>query len=403
MVAGIALPVVILFAGTALDYSRLNLAHTQLQSAADAAALHAAKTATRAEATAQVNAVFASAAYKSMMDGNEVTATLTAYSVGNAEVTASVEVPLTFAAMFGDMEKTVGVKAAASIGRSASSGRALDIAMCIDSTGSMQFIIDSVKNAAVGFAANLNANFQAKGLAPFDSIRVRPIFFRDFGGNNPDYRSDHYDVSSGGYIDLFPNGNAWKPAGDSRFYGDDVPIHAAADFYALPTNESALQAFVAPELAYGGGDYVESGMECLNEAMDSIWTRPGSTISTPGGPMTAATVFTVVAIWTDQDAHPPGFSWSLLNATYPPGSKMPRSYAALQAKWNNEAVIPQGNKLLAFFIPRDFPNWAPIRLWDHYLAAGTLTQGTNAVVSAIADAVATIDRAAGPKTVRLTK
>ena len=82
---------------------------------------------------------------------------------------------------------------------------------------------------------------------------------------------------------------------------------------------------------------------------------------------------------------------------------MPRTYDGLKAKWTSDATIPQGNKLLAFFIPQNFPNWAPVQLWDHYLAAGTLTQGTSAMTAAIADAVATLDKAAGPSMVRLTK
>ena len=402
--AALTFPAALLFVGVAVDYTRMSLSREQLQSAADAAALEASKATTRSAAEASLAAAFAAAKSKSMLSGKPVAARLVSFTPGTAEVAASMDVTMTLSALSGQSTRSVAVKAAATTGRPANAGKVLDIAMCIDATGSMQPVIDSVKNNALNFAVNLNAYFTANGLTPFDLIRARPIFFRDFGGNNPDYRSDHYKVASGGYVDLYPLGNAWKPAGDSRNYGDAVPLKAAGDFYKLPAEAANFQSFVSPERESGGGDYVESGIECLNEAIDSNWLRPGGSFNSGTGAMTVKTAFSVVAIWTDEDAHPPSFSWSLLNANYPNASKMPRTYASLKAKWDTEINIPQANKLLAFFKPSaPHPGWAPIQLWNRYLSAGTLTQGTNAMVNSIGAAVATLDRAAGSPMVRLTK
>ena len=400
--AALVLPVLLLFVGASVDYSRLSTARTQLQSTADAAALDAARAATTSAATANMNKAFAAASHKSFLEDATVTPELVSFTPGSAEIRATVEVPMAFFLLTGQPKMSVGVSAAATVSKPSNAAKTLDVAMCIDATGSMQPVIDAVKNSAIGFAANLNAYFQAQGLSPFDLIRVRPIFFRDFGGNNPNSGAGSYDLKNGGYVDLYPNGVAWKPAGDSRYYGDAVPLHAAGDFYRLPAEESNFKSFVNPELESGGGDYIESGIECLNEAMDSNWLHVGDSIS---GGMKVDQAFTAIAIWTDEDAHPPGFSWSLLNANYPDASKMPRDYAGLRAKWDNSAKIPQAHKLLTFFKPtKSHPGWAPVLAWPNASISGTLTQGTDNMISSIGAAVATLDKSgSGSKVVHLTK
>ncbi len=262
----------------------------------------------------------------------------------------------------------------------------LDVAMCIDATGSMQPTINAVKNNALNFYGDLNQKIENKGLEPFSVVRIRPIFFRDYGGN---YR---YQVDSGGFVDKYPNGWVSRPAGNSRNLGDDVSMRASADFYNLVNQASDFSGFVAPEIESGGGDDPESGLECLNEAMDSRWTKVGDQVQTKDGQKPANEVYSVIAIWTDQDTHEPSFSRSLLNASYPPSSKMPRDYAGLAGKWNSEAKIPQQNKMLAMFIPssRTMGGWQPITAWNRYTYAGSLTDGTGMMIDKIVDAIAKI-------------
>ena len=265
--------------------------------------------------------------------------------------------------------------------------RVLDIAMCIDATGSMQPTIDAVKSNALDFYTTLNQELETRKLQKFDAVKIRPIFFRDFGGN-----WKWYDVASGGQVDKFPNGLVSRPAGDAKNYGDDVPMRAAPDFFNALDEKIALQNFVQPEIESGGGDYTESGIECMNEAMDSRWTRAGDTVKTSSGDKKATDVFSIIAIWTDQDSHEPSFSYSLLNPNYPNAAKMPRDYAGLRSKWDDEAKIPQRHKLLATFMPVGAPTvgWDPIFTWPSYMNAGTLTGGTTQMVSSIVDAVQTV-------------
>ena len=55
----------------------------------------------------------------------------------------------------------------------------VDIVMCIDATGSMTPTLDAVKANALLFDQNLKDAIQRRG-RQIDSIRVRPVYFRDF-------------------------------------------------------------------------------------------------------------------------------------------------------------------------------------------------------------------------------
>jgi hypothetical protein len=265
--------------------------------------------------------------------------------------------------------------------------RVLDVAMCIDATGSMQPTIDAVKQNAMALHQNLNTIFTARSVPAFDVVRVRPIFFRDFGGN-----AAWYSVAGGGKVDKYPNGFENRPAGDARNMGDDVPMRAAPDFFNLVDSSSQFHAFVEPEIESGGGDYTETGLECINEAIDSAWQKPGQDVLTPSGLKRADDVFSLIVVWTDDDVHPPAYSPSLENPNYPPASKMPRTYDDLRAKWRDPAKVPQANKLLATFRRPSAPTngWQPVLGWDRYMDAGTLTAGTTTLVETLAQAVTTI-------------
>ena len=82
---------------------------------------------------------------------------------------------------------------------------------------------------------------------------------------------------------------------------------------------------------------------------------------------------------------------------------MPRTYAGLTAKWADETTIPQANKLLAFFTDASVAdtNYRPIKAWDRFLQAGTLTEGTTQLVAKLADSVAKV--AGGTGNLRLTQ
>lgn len=390
-------PVLFLMIGLAVDYTNSVRIKTAIQSEADSAVIAAAAfIGPEKEALARAEAYFDNA-----LDKRGYTNSTTAKSIGRDEATddfvlsLTYKMPTRFARIAGFRNFEFDVKAAAA---PKAGTRVLDIAMCIDATGSMQPTIDAVKTNALSFYTTLNAELAARRLEKFDAVQVRPIFFRDYGGN-----WKWYDVASGGQVDKYPLGFENRPAGEPKNYGDDVPMRAAADFFNVIDKQADLQAFVTPEIESGGGDYTESGLECLNEAIDSRWTRAGDKVTTATGEEKATDVLSVIAIWTDQDAHEPSFNYSLLNPNYPDASKMPRDYSGLRAKWDSELNIPQKNKLLATFMPLSAPTvgWDPIQAWPRTMRAGTLRDGTNQMVDSIVDAVSTI--VAQSAATRLTK
>ena len=117
---------------------------------------------------------------------------------GTVVIDIKASMPTAIAGLWGNSDMPIEVRSTAA---RADGTRVLDVAMCIDETGSMQFLLDSVKANAMGFFPALNAEFVARSIQPFDSVRIRPIFFRDYGGNGA---GGHYDVATGGQVDKFP-------------------------------------------------------------------------------------------------------------------------------------------------------------------------------------------------------
>ena len=391
------IPVVIFLLGLSIDYSNALRVRSALQTDADSAVLAAASLlgGSDGQAIAVAEKYFDTALSARGLAEEKVTRTISRDS-GSGDYQADVHyaVKTRFAGFAGINNFNVSVLASAA---PADGTRVLDIAMCIDATGSMQPVLDAVTANAMAMFTQLNSEFASRNLPEFDAVRARPIFFRDFGGN-----ARWYSVARGGRVDKFPHGFVPRPAGDARNLGDDVPMRAAGDFYNLIDKSADLHTFVMTEVESGGGDYTESGLECLNEAMNSRWTHVGDRVKTATGNKSATDVFSVIAIWTDQNAQVPSFGPSLQNPNYPPVSEMPRNYAGLTAKWNDGNVIPQANKLLAMFVPNAAPTsgWDPVMAWDRYMHAGTLTDGTSQMVDRLADVVATVIATSGK--VRLT-
>ena len=372
--------------GVAIDYARASNWKTQLQMIADAAVMAGSSQATLQPDQIRITGEYFDAALTKNSPGLgiESVSITTPGADGTVVIDIKASMPTAIAGLWGNSDMPIEVRSSAA---RADGTRVLDVAMCIDATGSMQFLLDSVKTNAMGFFPALNAEFVARSIQPFDSVRIRPIFFRDYGGNGA---GGHYDVATGGQVDKFPFGWVPRPAGDARNYGDDVSMRAAPGFFDMETDAASLDSFVAPELESGGGDLPESGLECLNEAMMSAWTKVGDTVTTGGGLKRASVVFSVVAFWTDQDTHAPSYSYSLLNPSYP--VTMPLDYAGLLQKWDDPARIPQTNKVLAMFAPdvQLTNNWVPVTTWDRYVHGGDVLDAMSGMITKLVDAVATV-------------
>jgi hypothetical protein len=269
----------------------------------------------------------------------------------------------------------------------------LDVVMCIDATGSMSGTINAVKTNALNFESNLNSELTRRGIVAFDAMRVRVVYYRDFGGSNrtgaPVIVGWTYTGGSWVYTYMTTaDPNYW------RGVGDPVPIKESS-FFSLPDNRSSFSAYVNPETASGGGDGPEAGLECVNSSMASAWAKPGDPVAGNARPLDA--IYPLVVVWTDAPAHRPSYSVSLKNPDYPSAAVMPRSQAALAAKWADPAIIDQNRKMLVFFgNPNNVYNdldgpadgWSAVKAWPGFILGGTLSDGNSLMVSKLADAIA---------------
>jgi Flp pilus assembly protein TadG len=375
-------------AGGAVDYSFAVSAENKLQVALDSAVLSGV-----AEGIPDGNrAAVMQTYFKANTDPTILKAVKTVnftYSSadGRGEANVVAKVPSPFLGIIGHMNWSVTAHSQAM--SKAMMPRVLDVAMCIDITGSMQNTIDAVRNNALNFENNVNNELASRSMPEFDAVRVRVTGYRDFGGNNPAYRPDHYKVVGGGYVDKMPNpGAVWRGAGDARNYGDDAPLTTSA-YFNLPAQAATFTAFVDALQANGGGDYPESGLECINVGLNAPWLKVGD--PTPGLGTPAQAVFPMIVLWTDIDAQPPSHSWSLLNPNYPADTVMPRNYAGLRAKWDDPLRINQQNKLLVTFMPNSgTPVWNNIKTWPNYFSGGNLATGNTLMVDKIVDAIASL-------------
>jgi len=131
---------------------------------------------------------------------------------------------------------------------------AVDLALCIDCTGSMRQTLASVKDAAREFHTLLTDKMTEKGKV-VTALRVRVIAFRDL-------------------------------------FADD-PAFEVSEFFSLPAETSEFEKFLAPLKAKGGGgDGPESAFEALSIAICSDWTRDADRLRH------------VVVMWTDAPPHP---------------------------------------------------------------------------------------------------
>lgn len=391
----VALVPTVLVIGIGVDYNTTLRIRTKLQAAADMAVLSAAKledadasrelTAKRyfeAQLSPDVLAMVKSSEFKLSADVKSIT----------GKVSASVPTSLTH--IVGQTAMETNVNSTAAIAKP--SVRQLDIVMCVDATGSMTPTLNAVKANVLNFESNLNAELTTRGADKFDMIRARVIFYRDYGGIKLNGNNTNVWVwNNGTYVNKFIK--ASDP--DYWTYVGDIPPMKASTFFELPGKRTDMQTFVNPEVAWGGGDLPEAGLECVNEAMDSPWAKVGDVPPSLGKAIEM--VYPVIVVWTDAAAHKPAYSVSVKNPSYPPAQKFPRSYPGLLSKWNDPAVINQLNKLLVFFGNPNLNSndedgkadgWQQVKQWPRFTVGGTLTEGNQNMVSKIADAIVKVVR-----------
>ncbi|KAF0231008.1 MAG: hypothetical protein FD175_877 [Beijerinckiaceae bacterium] len=345
--------------GLAVNYTDSANKRSSYQSIADAAALSGATASTLD--TDETRKTRAKDWFATLITAQKLPEATVSVEVkdGLVEVTATATIkPMVTMLDFGT--STISVKATALVAKE-TIRRVLDVAMCIDATGSMQNTINSVKARAQNFSTDLNNALKTRGLESFDYTRIRVVFYRDFAVDN-------------GKKTYYP-GWGW--------YQNPVAM-VKSDFMVMPDKKTELETFVGSQPASGGGDLPESGYECINEGMSSTWFVKGASI--PNTAYKADEVYPVIVLWSDADALPVPHKNSINSGQYP--ANMPRTETDFRAKWNTAATIDQKNKLLVHFGLCSRTSWAMARGLAGYMCGGTLNDGNTNMISKIADVMA---------------
>lgn len=172
----------------------------------------------------------------------------------------------------------------------------VDMALCIDITGSMRPVMDAVKRNALTFYADIAAALREKDKS-IAKLRVRVIAYRDF-------------------------------------YHDGEMALQASDFFTLPEDSEAFEHFVSDLNPDGGGDEPESGLEALALAIKSDWTRAGQRQRH------------LIVVWTDASAHPLERVGILRPAAYPPA--MPANLNELTDLWAGQELYFSAKRLILY-------------------------------------------------------
>lgn len=222
-------------------------------------------------------------------------------------------------------------------------GYMVDMAFCIDATGSMEDfsgsqakIINLVKKNALNLYRDLSEAMSAKHKI-VSQLRVRLVVFRD-------YLAD----------------------------GENAML--VTDFFQLPHQSAEFEACVNSITADGGGDIPEDGLEALAYAIKSKWTNETSKKRH------------VIVVWTDAATHEIGHGRG--SRYYPNG--MPCDMSELNDWWED---MNENAKRLIMFAPNE-PYWEYIsKNWDNVIhfpsvaGNGLAEKSYSEILNAIANSV----------------
>ena len=184
----------------------------------------------------------------------------------------------------------------------------VDIVMCIDATGSMNGILDTVKSNALNFYGDLINSMRKKGKQVND-MRIKVIAFRDYVAD-----------------------------------GENAML--ATDFFRMPEEQEEFRDLVNTISACGGGDEPEDGLEALAYAIRTDWTRDGNKCRH------------VIVVWTDAPTHELGFGSK--SKYYP--RNMAASFNQLTGWWDQ--MDARAKRLLIYAPEAEY--WTTISdSWDN--------------------------------------
>lgn len=175
----------------------------------------------------------------------------------------------------------------------------VDLVFCIDATGSMNPVLNMVKENALSFYSDLMNALNSKGKR-VESVRIKLIAFRD-------YLEDMEDAM------------------------------LVTDFFSLPDDTEEFTDTVKGIRAFGGGDIPEDGLEALAYAIRSDWSTSGTKRRQ------------IIVLWSDAPPHPLGFCKE--SEFYPEG--MAADFKELTDWWENEqnGYVNRRAKRLILYTP----------------------------------------------------
>lgn len=196
----------------------------------------------------------------------------------------------------------------------------VDVVMCIDGTGSMHGIIDTVKTQAKSVFEMYSTAMEAKGRV--GGFRIRVIVFRDYGCD-----------------------------------GDDAMVES--EFFDLsdPAQQEAFENFVDDIEAQGGGDGPENALESIALALRSNWTTTGGRFRRHA-----------IMLFTDAPALPLQESSRVTAANYPDG--MPADLGELHEMFDHgdqemaPYYSPKHGRLVIFAPESAGDTWSAVKTWD---------------------------------------
>lgn len=198
----------------------------------------------------------------------------------------------------------------------------VDMVFVIDATGSMDNIIDIVKQNALNFYTDVTDAMTRKRKV-IDTLRIKVIAFRDY-------------------------------------IADGANAMLSTDFFELPRDEAEFSNTVNAIEAEGGGDDPEDGLEAVAYAIRSPWNRDGIKRRQ------------IIVVWSDAPTHALGSGAG--NSGYP--QKMAKDFDELTRWWGSRELpsdyIDNDAKRLVLFTPEaDYWNMI-VNTWNNVYHIPTL-------------------------------
>ena len=177
--------------------------------------------------------------------------------------------------------------------------RNIDIVMCIDATSSMGPCIDNVRQNAKKFYNDFVNVMTNEYQSDVSSVRVQVIVFRDLEC--------------------------------------DMEAMVKSEFFELPEDNTLFERFLNNIQPLGGGDYKESGLEAIYEAMTTDWIARGTNDRQ------------VILLFTDSDAI--DFTEKRNRPGYPNNFDYTQFLSAWMCKLGNRNKLSERGKRLVMFAP----------------------------------------------------